>query len=455
MKESSKKRILGSTLYSVYRRIRFLRYKKKLLNRQKQLQTKIRKEVKTIRVEKIKPEKKTGFFVFYRIYRIVRFLAYKRAEKKREQREIAILLKKEQEEERKNVKERLKEKQKLDGELARIKAKEAKQYKRELKYRRRRLIKYVIKKQFKYLVNDIRNFNVDTVKKWFRWLGAIAENRERRKHFLIIAGNALVMFLLAYLLIYIIAQTITVFVALNFDYKVILFYHKIYYAIDANDWSADSVKILFSIPPFTGLVIGIISIVIFSSFQNEGGLLKLFFLWMFIHGMNMFFGSLLVGTLLNKGFGWVIAYLYYMDTGKMVFSILSIFGLVLIGGIVAKSFLISGNSYFNYLNRENRKFLLYSQVLIPSLLGTLILILLKIPNNFYYTSEDEALYEALKLSAVILVLIPIIMSFRSYNEIYFDEEPRKFKLLWKLFIFTVLFVIAVRFGLQEGLYFGE
>lgn len=457
MKESSKQKLLGTKLYTVYRRVRFLRYKNKVIKQKQklikpeplQIITPSKKEVKS------KKGKKPFSFSIYRIYRILRFLRFKRAENQKLRKGLQIELKKEKKEEQIEVKERLKVKSIQDKELDKLKVRETKQNKKEKKYRRRRLIKYVIKKQFKYFIHDIRHFDSNTLKKWFRWIGNIAENKEKRKPFLIIAGNALVMFLLSYLLVYIIAQTITVFVALNFDYRVILFYHKIYYAIDANDWSADSVKILFSIPPVTGLVLGIGSILIYNSVQSEGGLLKLFFLWMFIHGMNMFFGSLLIGTLLNKGFGWVIAYLYYMDTGKMVFSIMSIFALGAIGGFISKSFLISGNSYFNYLNRENRKFLLMSQVILPALFGTLILILLKIPNNFYYTTSDEALYESLKLGAIILVLIPVIMSFRSYHEIYFDEEPRKIRLKWKFVLFTLFLILAFRFGLQQGFYFGE
>ena len=456
MKESTKKQLLGNKFYPVYRRMRFLRYKGKI---KRHKEKEIKRSQQTDQLEekkavKIKKESRSFGQSVYRIYRIIRFLNRKRKTNRELKKVSRIEIQKEKKAENLVVKERLKVKQQQDKQFDKAIILDKKLSKKEKKYRRRRLIKYIAKKQFRYFINDIKHFDINTLKKWFRWFGAIAENKERRKHFLIIAGNSVVLFLLSYLLIYAIAQIVTMFVALNFDYKVILFYHKIYYAIDATDWTADSVKILFSIPPFTGLVLGIVSIIIYSTFQNEGGLLKLFFLWMFIHGMNMFFGSLLMGTLLNKGFGWVIAYLYYMDTGKMIFSILSIFALIAIGGVVSKSFLISGNSYFNFLNRENRKFLLFSQVLLPVFIGTIILILLKIPNNFYYTTEDEALFETLKLSSVVFVLIPIVMSFRTYHEIYFDEEPKKIRLAWKFFLFTILLVIAFRFGIQEGWYVG-
>ncbi|NOX45484.1 MAG: hypothetical protein GXO89_00720, partial [Chlorobi bacterium] len=182
--------------------------------------------------------------------------------------------------------------------------------------------------------------------------------------------------------------------------------------------------------------------------------LKLFFLWGFIHGMIMFFGSLLMGALLNKDFGWVISYLYFRDTGKMIFSIFSIFALVALGGFTAKSFLISGNTYLNFVDKSNKRFLLSSQVVLPVIIGTIILILLKIPNNFYFGSEDEAYFETFKLSTVLLFLIPLIMAFGSFNETYFDEEPRKIRFYWKFFLLAIIVWGVFRFGLSSGVHFG-
>jgi hypothetical protein len=256
------------------------------------------------------------------------------------------------------------------------------------------------------------------------------------------------------MVIYVLSQLITVWVATTFDYKTIFYYYKIYYDIESNDWNADSVKILYSILPLNGILLGTIFIILYSTFRNEPGNFKLFFLWGFVHGMVMFFGSLLMGTLLNKDFGWVIAYMYYRDTGKMIFSIISIFALVAIGGIISKSFLISGNSYFNFINKKNRKFLLSGQVIFPIITGSFILALIKIPNEFYFGTVDEMYYEFLKLSTLAILVVPLIVAFRTYDEIYFDEEPRKIFLNWKALAVTVLIILAFRFGLVGGITFG-
>ncbi len=353
--------------------------------------------------------------------------------------------------------EEIKQRMKLVREQEREKEKEfrlkTKQEKKEYKRKKRRVSRYIFKRRLRRLGYELKTFDLNTVKRIFKWLVAFAENKDKRNNFIIISTNSLVMFLLSYFFIYVVSQFIIVWVAKSFEYETILFYYKVYYDIDTGDWTADSVKILYSMAPLTGLLLGMVFITIYSTFKNENGLLKLFFLWGFIHGMIMFFGGLLMGTLLNKDFGWVIAYLYYRDTGKMIFSILSIFALVAIGRGVSKSFLISGNSYFNYVDKSNRKLLLYSQVLIPALIGTTVLILLKLPNDLYYGSMDEALFEGLKLSTVILVLLPVIFTFASFEAIYFDEEPRRIRLLWKFLIFVIIILFLWRFGLSSGIEF--
>jgi hypothetical protein len=93
-------------------------------------------------------------------------------------------------------------------------------------------------------------------------------------------------------------------------------------------------------------------------------------------------------------------------------------------------------------------------VILPVIIGTTILILLKIPNNFYYSSSDEAYFETFKLSTILLFLIPLMMAFGSFNETYFDEEPRKIRFYWKFFVLAVIIWGVFRFGLSSGIHFG-
>lgn len=446
MKETTKRKLLGNRLYPIYRRMRFLSYKSK----KNKLKKKEEKE-KEIKVQKAaRKEKKNSLgFKIYRIYRLINYVR-KRRKYHRYQKNFK---RREQKAEQKQLKERMKLQAKQDRLLDKQKAKLEKQELKEAKLERKRIRKEWTKNHAKAFINEIRSFDRHSIKRWYYWFLTVTENKDKRNNFFVITLNSLTYFVLSYLVIYVVSQIITTWIALSFDYKTIVYYYKIYYNIESSDWTADSVKILFSIMPLTGLLFGTIFIIIYATFRDEVGKLKLFFLWGFVHGMVMFFGALLMGTLLNKDFGWVIAYMYYRDTGKMVFSIISIFALISIGAIISRSFLISGNSYFNQIDKSNKKYFLYSQVVFPAIIGTVLLVFLKIPNSYYYVTTDEVFFEILKLSTLIILIIPLITSFSSYHDTLFDEEPRRVNLKWKLMIITYLLILAFRFTFLEGIHF--
>jgi len=467
MKERTRKKILGRKIYSIYRRvryIRFLRKKRKLKKKQFIVEEKQEKiEVKETIKEQKKQEKKLNRQKqkLLKLQQKQERQDVRKKIKEQDKHEDAlekkkqILDKQEKKQEQLEVKKRIKEKELQDKILEQKKENLSKLEKIENKKQKKEWRRHSRKERFRNFIHEIRTFDRQTLKRLFWWAIAIAKNKEQRNSFLVISLNSFFLFVLSYMFLYVLSQVIIVWVSLSFDYKTIVFYYKIFYNIDSGDWSADSVKILYSIMPVTGLLFGTIFIIMYSTFRNEAGVFKLFFLWGFIHGMVMFFGSLLMGTLLNKDFGWVIAYMYYRDTGKMIFSIISIFSLVSIGAIISKSFLFSGNAYFNFIDKTNKRFLLFGQVILPAIFGTLVIVALKIPNDFYYGTTDEMFYEIMKVSTILLLLIPLIVSFRSFNETYFDEEPRKIKLNWAYLLITVIVVFALRYGLGAGLHFGE
>lgn len=464
MKESSKRKLLGGRLYPIYRRIRYIRFLKKIRKaRKKDLQYEENQEqLETVRTAKEQAIKERQLAKQNRRLQIknkkeeTKEIRQTLKEKAKRDRALAkqknIQVKLERKEERVALKGNLKEKGLVDRKADSQRKQSQREEKKIIKRRKKAIRSYMIKRRLRKLAYELKHIDRNSFKRFFKWAVALAENKDKRNNFLIISLNSFLLFLLSYLFIYLVSQLATVIVSLSFDYKTILFYFKIYYNIDTGDWTADSVKILFSIMPITGLLLGTVSIIIYSSISNEASIFKLFFLWGFVHGMVIFFGSLLMGTLLNKDFGWVIAYMYYRDTGKMVFSIISIFALVSIGAVISKSFLVSGNSYFNQIDKSNRKFLLMSQVVIPAIFGTIVLMFLKIPNDFYYGTTDEMFFELMKLSTIILVIIPVIFTFNSYNEFYFDEEPRQIKLKLIYLILTVFIIVVFRVGLAAGIH---
>ncbi|GAB4320873.1 MAG: hypothetical protein Kow00127_13180 [Bacteroidales bacterium] len=372
---------------------------------------------------------------------------------------------------RKREKERLKEERKAEKakqkqerlearqlareakEFARRKAREDKLLARQEKAERKRRLKvkkqkykrlrpYIRKRRYRAFINNLKRYNLSRIAGWFRWAAGLSANPGERSLFYRIFFNSLVLFILSYVVIYLAGQWLTVWAATTFDYQVRVFPYKIYYEIKSEQWTADSVKILYSIIPLVFFILGGIFLIIYNSLKLTNSPLKVFFLWGFLHGMVALFGSILMGTLLNQGIGWVIAYMYYRDTGKMIFSILSIFILVITGGILARTFLISGNAWFNKVDSSNRRLLFTAQALMPALIGTVILALLKIPTNDYYITGEEYFYEVYKVATILLVLIPMGLSAGAVGELFFDEEPRKQKFIWWP-VLLVLIVVAL------------
>lgn len=466
-------------IYRVYRIIRFLNHKRVTHRRLRRLKARaIRQEAREHRIgmrrqmlitrqqERHKPvsepnrhnrNKTNRISIRRRIYRMYRILRFLRKRRKARSLEKQTKLKRERiaaTMERQEIRARLNEKRLIDLNLERRKLHSERLERKELRRNRKRLIRQLLKSRLKSVFFELKTFNLYTLKRWTSGVMTFAENKDKRNNFFIITANSVVMYILSYMVVYIIGQTLTIISAVSFDYKTILFYYKIYFNIDSYQWTADSVKIIYSMKPGAGLVLGIIFIILYSIRRDTIGNLKLFYLWGFVHGMIMFFGSLLMGTMLNKDFGWVVAYMYYRDTGKMIFAIVAIFSLVIIGGFVAKSFLFSGNTYFNFINRQENKFLLASQVLWPSVIGTVLLIAFSTPNKSYFMPDDEFIYKVLRLLTLFIMLIPLIISFRTFNEIYFDEAPRKIRLEWKFLLVTLIIVVTYRLGLTTGIHIG-
>ncbi len=420
MKDSTKKKLFGKRFYSVYRKIRFLHFKKRLLKRTRKLKT--TESQQTIGASG-NTAKSTLSFRLYRILRLSRYALKKWNLRRKENKAKLLEIRQAKKTEKSEIRQRIREKELQDRMLDLERDKAEKNLRNEEKRLRKIEQKENRRVKRQAIIYELTHFNRQSLRRWFKGILEFAENKDKRHSFFVISVNSLALFLLSYLVIYITSQLITLWVAGSFGYKTVFYYYKIYYDIESYDWSADSVKILFSIMPLTGVLMGTFFLILFSIFRNEPGNLKLFMLWGFVHGMVMFFGSLLMGTLMNKDFGWVIAYLYYRDTGKMIFSIISIFALVIIGGLIAKSFLISGNAYYNFLNKKSSKFLLSGQVIFPVVTGSIILALIKIPDQFYFGTTDEMYYEFFKLLTFSILIIPLVISFKTYDEIYFDEEP--------------------------------
>ncbi len=151
---------------------------------------------------------------------------------------------------------------------------------------------------------------------------------------------------------------------------------------------------------------------------------------------------MIFGSLLNQGFGWVLAYLFIDDTTKMLIVIGTLIIIVTCGLFLSRFMLLTGNIYFNFIKKDNQSQFFMSQIFLPFLIGTGIITLVKQPllNGFELVVE----------SSMFLILIPAFVYARFSNDLFFDEEPRRIHIKWVWILISILSFILFRIYFWKG-----
>jgi len=261
----------------------------------------------------------------------------------------------------------------------------------------------------------------------------------------IYAFNSTVLYLLAYLILYGLNQLVTVLMARSNYIPVALFPGHIDFRIPDRAWQVSQVVSTYGPGPFACLAVAAVSVVLFNKVKNLGGLRKLFYLWLMVHGFNFFFGSLIAGTLARSGFWFAVRWSIPSDFATwaiaFVFSLLMLF----IGFLTAPGFLISCDS-ITLVQFVNRRKLLNAMIFFPWLAGSLTLVLLKVP--------DLTGYEDLQYLTMMLMLAPAY--FFNLGNPFSEtvEAPLRPHFAFGLGLGLLLILVIFRFSLQNGIHFG-
>ena len=257
-----------------------------------------------------------------------------------------------------------------------------------------------------------------------------------RGNFWAIAINSTAAYLLASILVFYINHVFTIIGAAIFGFDLSFDYNTIYYHIESYEWTADSVKLIFSAGPIMVLIAGIVSIIFFSKLSEETARIKILFLWIALVAFNYFFGGLLIGNLFKNGVGHVFNWMYMKDTEKMAIALFGLFSLVTIALLMARPVAMSTNSYVNKLTENNFPFLITAQIIVPFILGTIMSLSYHLPIILF-----QEKYSWISLAAILFI---IIIRISKYNTIFFDEEERKIRVAWIPVLITFFIVIGIR-----------
>lgn len=263
------------------------------------------------------------------------------------------------------------------------------------------------------------------------------------KNFWAIVVNSTSTFVLAYLFVFYFNVLLKAMLAGVFSYPVTITHNTIYYLIENYEWTQDSVRLIYSAGPILLLVFGIISLMIHTSLSDEEGRTKIFFVWFALHAFNFVFSGLIIGNIFTHGVGHVFNWMYMHDTTKMIVALVGFFGLLLSAIVVTKPITSTALSYFNRLDEKNAPFFIMSQIIVPFILGSGIIVLYFLPG-----AEFQEMYSWIVLGVLLLIISGRI---NSMEPIQFDMEDRKVGVSWVVFIFTILLVLALRFGLEKAI----
>ena len=251
--------------------------------------------------------------------------------------------------------------------------------------------------------------------------------------------------LLAYLAVYLLFQFTTIIASNIFDIPNTLFYNKISFNVRPDAWTFDAVKVIYSSGNVIMFLVFISFLVVIIKALEYNGLLRLFFIWGFIHSISMLFGSFIVGAFNFEGFGIVLSYLYLSDTAKMLLLFAGLIILLGIGMGMVKVFLFSANSYFNFLSPQMRPTFRRDQFILPFVISTLILMVIKYPLS---------IYETLIMIMPMFILMPLYWGIGRYPVFYFEETTKIIQISYRLVFITLGILVIYRVVLGIGINIG-
>jgi len=266
------------------------------------------------------------------------------------------------------------------------------------------------------------------------------------KNFWSIVVNSTTTFVLAYLMVFYINFFLKISMAVVFDYPVNFSYNKIGYFIQKYEWTHDSVRLIYSSGPILLLVLGILSLVLYASMSNEEGRIKIFFIWFTLHAFNFVFSGLMIGNIFTHGVGHVFNWMYLTDTTKMVVALVGFFALLMSAILVTKPIASSAVSYFNGLDETNIPFFITSQIIVPFIIGSGLVLL-----YFFPLVSFQEKYSWIVLGVLLLIVSGRINAMEPVN---YDIEEKSPGISWVVLIFTIVVALAIRFGLSSPISIG-
>jgi hypothetical protein len=264
-------------------------------------------------------------------------------------------------------------------------------------------------------------------------------------------------FIAAYILVYIGYSIITGAFGLFFDMELKWFYYHLKIKpLEEWMWTQKRVVIIYIAGPIIGLFIAFASRILYATvLKHRDNILRNIVFWTYFHGIGFFFGSAIVGVLMNlsdlldtnRGFGLVFYFLLFSNNWQIFVAAISIIAMVIVG-LLSYQFAIKtslSRRLFKGGPKYRLRFLLNATT-IPWFVGSLILLALQYPNYNVYTT--------MYFPVIGLMMVPILSLYNmrvSSTSVKTDKASQvrpRMSLLITAFALIVFYRVVLGFGLN-------
>jgi hypothetical protein len=263
---------------------------------------------------------------------------------------------------------------------------------------------------------------------------------------LTISLNSAVIFMFSYVLVYLFYWLVCILVASWYGLDSSLFYYDLKFNNHSPLWNRFNILLVTGIPPFLSLFLGIYLLRVLAKKSRFIGLHKLLIVWTGFHLLNHFFGAFPAGVVTDEGFGYVAAWMYMNTAFKFLFSIVSLFALGIIGYYSAQLILETSDSVHR-IKTENRVAFIFTQLALPWLIGTVVLLLIRLPHSFDYP------YETLMFFSMAFLIIPPFFNEKVKPKLNLVKMVKRRNIHIGYLAMMLIMVAFLRFVLGIGLHF--
>jgi len=270
----------------------------------------------------------------------------------------------------------------------------------------------------------------------------LAINQPDNSKLLVMGVFSYCMFVGCYLLYNITSMGATAVIAASFQIPTEIHYWKTSFNTPLWWWNQPNVIFTFSSGPIVCAFLGMVCLRLFFLFRRTKNWMRLFFLWGYHHGFNLFFGAYVAGVISKAGFRHASNWAAIPVEIEYFIAIGCIICMFLVGFLSVKFFLQMAISQSILVNHRRNRFI-SAVVFLPWFLGGLTIICLKLPNVTYN--------ETLVLLMMFTSVVPVYIAQRFFYEVQIFKFEKKVKISWPYVIALLLFMVAFRYVLDDGI----